>query len=184
MKEYKPNELIIDKACSLWVGMLSNPRFDALGRNGSDDPHGSMAKAQMLATVLAAEKKANFEQLQAFSKNLKSYLMNKIKIDFEHNNVFVAEDGYYHSYLTVDYHPDLILYKAAEEAGIGEHLFPWKTRMEIHNSCLSLSYGYGTEYVYYYPCNDKWLVTTLCGSDISKVIEYMKGGHPSFVLEE
>jgi hypothetical protein len=77
----------------------------------------------------------------------------------------------------------MVLAQSAEEAGIDLALFPWKTSMWIYEQYLSVAYGYGSESVYYYPFDGKWLVTTLTGSDISKVLEYAKGGSPEFKIE-
>lgn len=94
-----------------------------------------------------------------------------------------TEGGYYTTYLGVDYDPDLILRKAADEAGL-KMQFPWKTRMVIQAKCLSFAVGYVAEDVYHYPLpDDRWLVTTLRGSDIDKIIEYVNGGTPEFVIE-
>lgn len=183
MIEYQPNETIIDKACSLWVSMLSDPKFDALGKNKDrDDPNGSMFLAQSLVKMNALGHKASSECLEKFSTVLKKYLMNKTTYDREQKKMIFSDKGSYELYLSTDYHPDIVLSQVAEESSISKELFPWKTNMNIDQNYLSLRYGYGAETLYYYPVDGKWLITTLHGSDIEKVIQYVKGGKPEFVL--
>lgn len=44
MKKYVPNEKIIDGCCKVWVSVLRDPKFDALGNDPEvravDDPNG------------------------------------------------------------------------------------------------------------------------------------------------
>ncbi len=56
--------------------------------------------------------------------------------------------------------------------------------MILQEKCLSYAVGYGLEDVFHYPFPaDRWLLTTLRGSDIDKIIEYVNGGKPEFVIE-
>lgn len=183
MQEYKPSENIIDKACDLWVEMLSNPKFDALGtRSSGDDPNNSMGMAQVLGKMNAENHAATPETLQGFATALKKYLMSKLKFDNQVKKQVIADDGWYMTVLGVDYNPDMILSLAADESGVDTAIFPWKTNMSLRSDYLSLSYGYGAEYRNYYPLDKGWLVTTLHGSDINKVIDYVQGGKPEFTL--
>jgi hypothetical protein len=78
------------------------------------------------------------------------------------------------TYLSVDYDPDLILRDAAEKAGL-KTKFPWKTSMRLTDSYVTVSCGYGADYIFYYPLSDdRWFVTTLYGSDIDKVIRLIE----------
>ena len=182
---YKPNEVIVDKACSLWVKMLADPKFDALGENGDrDDPSGSMRVGQSMAAAIATDIKTEVVVFERFRCELKRYLMEQTKFDSDTKRLVFDEKGGYVMSLGVDYHPELPLLQAAYTAGLKESLFPWKTHMYISSEHLSLRYGYGGEMFYYYPIDGKWLVTTLVGSDIEKVIDYVKGGKPEFVLAE
>jgi len=183
MNEYKPNEIIVDRACELWVRMLSKPEFNAIGKEGhGDDPKGSMHIAQCLATMNADAVKAEAESLNKFRTALKKYLMQKVRWEREAGLIF-DENGHYETGMNVDYHPDWALRQAAKESGIAEDLFPWKTNMYVDENSIALSYGDGAETVYHYPIDGKWLIIKLRGSDIDKVIEYAKGGKPEFIIE-
>lgn len=184
MSEYKPNEIIIDKACELWVAMLSNPKFDALGtRHDGDDPNGSMAMAQALGKANAESRRAKPEALQAFAVSLKTYLMSPVQWDKGKKQFVISDEGHYETSLNVDYDPDWILAQSANEAGISTEIFPWKTNMYIRPNSFGLSYGYGAENLNYYPTAKGWLITTLSGSYIDKMIEYIEGGKPVFRVE-
>ena len=185
MKTQKPNELLIDKACELWGELLINPKFDALGADANrDDPDGSMTAAQGLAAMLASQSKPSPEQLEVFKAELKKLLSSKIR--FENHTYIILDDGCYgYKYnLHVDYHPDLMLAMAAKTAGISDNVFPWKTSLYFYDNHVALSYGYGAESVNFYPFDGKWLVTTLSGSDITKIFEYLRGQTPKFTVIE
>jgi len=184
--EYTPNPVIIAKACDLWCQMLRQPKFDALGPQSDlrDDPNGSMGLAQMMATSVAAKTGVSEDSLCAFGGRLTTLLRNKTTYDRETGEFVVREDGWYQTSLGVDYGPDAVLAEAGKSAGIPEGRWPWKTHMWISSDYVSLSYGYGAETVYYYPLDDRWLVTRLYGSDISKVLEYVRGGKPEFRIED
>jgi hypothetical protein len=49
--------------------------------------------------------------------------------------------------LYCDYHPDQILSKAAEYAGINTSVFPWKTGTKTDSDKVFVSDGYGASYV-------------------------------------
>lgn len=165
-KLYKPEEKIVDRAVELWKRMLKNPKFD----NGDSSPTGFFAGA--MAKMIPNN--ATDEVLQAFGEHLKNALMN---IDPEYKS------EYYHSYLSVDYGPDKVLHTAAEKAGLKME-FPWKTTMHLWTDHVSVSAGYGAESIYHYPLSDgRWLMTTLSGSDISKIIAYCEGQELAFEIE-
>ena len=178
MQDQEPNELLIDKACELWGEMISDPKFDALGKNGSnDDPSGSMAAAQVLAAGLADKNKPTAEQLAIFKKELKRWLSSKCQYNYD-SNEFIPHDqgsyGFTHG-LSVDYHPCGLLSASAKAAGIDTCVFPYKTSMYFYKDQISVRYGYGAEALCYYPVDGRWLVTTLMGSDISRVIDHVRG---------
>lgn len=159
----KPKEILIDKAVELWKRMLVRPKFD----NGDKSEQGFMG--MMLASML--ENNSTQDVLDKFGEELKKTLSTP------------NEHGYYDSYLTCDYGPCKLLSDAAAKAGLKTQ-FPWKTDMFIESSYVSLKHGYGAENVYYYPIDGKkWLVTKLRGSDIDKVIDYVTGGKPEFMIE-
>lgn len=89
----------------------------------------------------------------------------------------------YRHLVAVDPQPDEILRLAAEEAGL-QVQFPENTTMFFRENSLGCT-SKRSEIVWHYPLpNGKWLVTTLQGSDIDKVIEYAAGGAPKFKVDE
>jgi hypothetical protein len=153
------NKRIVERAADLWVKLLQNPRYD----NGDSSQQGGMAAA--LAVTLPSN--ATDERLAAFRTELIRLLMQP------------GSRGM----LDVDYQPDRTLSAAAKVAGL-EMQFPWKTTMFLEEGYLSLTAGYGAGAVYHYPLKDgRWLVTRLQGGDIDKVIDYVQGGKPKFVIE-
>lgn len=55
-------------------------------------------------------------------------------------------DGRSRLCLSCDYAPDFILSKAAKEAEINVHNYPWKTSMIISDDRIEVSEGYGQPY--------------------------------------
>lgn len=163
MRDYKPDRRIVERAAELWVRMLRNPKYD----NGDASFQGFVCKS--LAEKLPSN--ANDDVLEKFREALIESMMKE------------NERGYFYTSLYVDYGPDEALHNAAEEAGLKME-FPWKTGMQVRDDCLAVSAGYGGQYVYHYPLdNNRWLVTALSGTDIGKVIDYVNGGKPEFVIE-
>lgn len=159
----KPKDILINKAIAIWKDMLRSPEYD----------NGDTSDAGFMGTLLVKMLPNNSSEdvLDKFGEYLKESLSNP------------NESGYYDTWLDVDYGPCKILHDAAEKAGLKTQ-FPWKTTVSIHENDLSVKCGYGAESVYYYPIDgNKWLVTKLYGSDISKVIEYVTGGKPDFTIE-
>lgn len=174
-KEYQPNERIVDRAVALWMAMLANPKYDNLGSESRESPESQ--SANKMASVLAGmvPKNNTSEVLQRFGEELRKILLAPL----EWESTWGAETKKYttlFSRMSVDYHPDVPLATAAERAGLKME-FPWKTSMSLAEDHLSLCYGYGAPYLYHYPLSgDRWLVTTLCGDDITKVIELVEAG--------
>jgi len=166
----EPSEQTAKRAAELWRRMLENPKYDALGSTGTPEDVRNMGMASVMASVLPNN--ATAELLDALAEELAKQLMNPDRSTYERIS------------LGVDYGPDLLLAEVAKTVGL-EMQWPWKTRMYIDGDrCVSVSAGYGAEDVYHYPLpGNRWLVTTLSGSDIVKVIEYVDGGHPEFVIE-
>ena len=163
MKEYQPNQQIVERAAELWVRMLRRPKYD----------NGDNSDAGFFAQVLVRQIRSNVteEKLEAFRASLINRLMKP------------NERGYYETVLCVDYSPGGALADAAEEVGLKME-FPWKTDMYLSDRHLSLSAGHCAETKCHYPLSDgRWLITTLSGSEITKVIEYVEGGKPEFEIE-
>lgn len=174
-KEYVPNERIVDRACTLWMAMLRNPKYDNLGSSAHE------AKwSDILPSLLAqCGKKPSDETIARFGVELKKVLM--APLEWTADSRF-EKDGKPTTYttlfnhLSVDYGPDIPLSTAAKRAGL-EMEFPWKTSMFLREDCLYLGYGYGAPYVYHYPLTgDRWLETTLCGGDMPKIIALVEAG--------
>jgi hypothetical protein len=163
MREVPDN--LIHKAVDIWCKKLYAPVFD----NGDDSALGGMASALAMMNIQSAkldDDEMN-EKVEVFRKALTDALI------LERDS---GERG--RSWLDVDYHPCKLLADAAEIAGIPKSLFSIKSSVSINNGYVSTSFGYAADYICHYPFDDnKWLVTSLRGSDIPKVIEHVKSGN-------
>lgn len=160
----KPSEAIIDRAIELWARMLVDPKYD----NGDKSLNGALGMGLMHTN---SDNNSSDEVLEKFKGSLKTILEKP------------TERGYFDTWLNVDYQPCEPLAQAAEEAGLTTR-FPVKTSMQLNDYYVSVSYGYGAEDVNHYPLPDgKWLVTTLAGSEISKIIDFIGGDPLEFTVE-
>jgi hypothetical protein len=179
MKDYVPNPVIVEKAVELWVQMLINPKYDHIG---DSEP----MKFEYFATMIMADmlpKNSTPEIMEKFKVALRGNLLSPFETKYMQNGKEVSYSKMV-TYLSVDYDPDLILRDAAEKAGL-KTKFPWKTSMRLTDSYVTVSYGYGAEYVFFYPLSDnRWFVTTLYGSDMDKVIKLIEDAVISTELEE
>lgn len=168
MKEYVPNRRIVNRAVELWVNMLRNPDYD----NGDSSTVGFMS--QVLVHQLP--KNNDEETLSKFGIELRKILL----APFERESIYNSRKEKYTVMvrdLNVDYGPCEYLRIAADVSGLKME-FPWKTRMWLSEDYLSISCGYGAESEYHYPLNDgSWLVASLYGSDIKKVIALIEDGY-------
>lgn len=173
-KKYIPNEKIVDRAVEIWKRLLRNPKYDNLGPTCRDLPMKDLMP-NLMASALTAKLSNNAtpEILDKFGKALKQRLSR--------------EDEKYGSYIAslhVDYDPDRTLREAADEADL-KMQFPWKTNMSIHEDCVAVGVGYAAPFVYHYPLlSNRWLMTTLYGSDIDKVIKLVEEGCNLFEVED
>jgi hypothetical protein len=166
MSDYKPNERIVDRAVSLWRKMLACPKYD----NG-DPSVGGFIASTMAAMI---PRNVSEERLDGFCVHLKAWLMTPGP----------RGDFYSKQSLHVDYHPDEGLRSSAALAALTME-FPWKTSMWLYGDHLNVRAGYSAPTIYHYPLtDDRWLVTDLYGSELSKVIEYIDGGQPTFAVEK
>lgn len=109
-------------AAEWWAGKVAAPKFDNLGPT-----RGVNTVASMLAGMTAAANEPSAEQLASFKRTLQ-------------NLVFAAQPTGLH----VDYHPDDLLSRAAEEAGISASRFPWKSHTWFTpDGKVEAAYGYG-----------------------------------------
>lgn len=177
MWDYTPNERIVDKAVELWISMLSDPKYDNLGKNSQESFESRVQNT--MASVLAKKLQKNNtpEVLARFGMELKKFLMEPTEYTYTSYDKVVKTEKQLFRYLSVDYHPDTPLRIAAELAGLNME-FPWKTSMYLDENFVSVVYGYGDARTYYYPLsNDGWLTTTLNGEDISKIIKLVEDGY-------
>ena len=156
---------IIHRAVELWCRKLLKPVFD----NGDDSFTGFMSKT--LATLNIEDAKNEVANLQSSIEKFRKVLTgNLIKLR--------DSDEYFHPFLDVDYGPCKTLTDAANEAGIPCELFSVKSNVYISEDHVRVSFGYGGESLNHYPIDgDKWLITTLEGSDLSKIIDQIVLGN-------
>jgi hypothetical protein len=162
--DYTPDERVIDRVVSLWIGALRDPKYD----NG-DTTGGSAISA---AVVSCRSKNNDDATLARFGAELKKRLMNQFTTPPS------REGGEpYTRWITslgVDYGPDAVLSEAAKAAGLKME-FPWKTRMSFSTDNVNFREGYGALDVFHYPMPEGgWLTTTLSGSkeDVAALVRY------------
>ena len=114
-------------AAEWWANKLRNVSLSNFD-NGDDSFFNRMA--MILAASLAVEAKTPDEAIDLFQKKL----ADTVKKFVESHDVRMI--------LSVDYGPDHILSKVAEETGVGMERFPWKTTMWISQDKVSVSAGY------------------------------------------
>ena len=130
--------------------------------------------------MAAVEKSATPEGMDKFEQAL----FDSLQTPRKYNNDDPDSEVYYENRVSCDYGPCQVITDAMKATGI-EFTNPIKTNIWIEGNCISVSAGYGAREVYHYPISDgRWLITTLRGEDISKVIEYVEGGTPEFTIEE
>ena len=113
-------------AVNWWANAIVNPKFD----NGDDSVAGEMTF--LLAMMVNSKNSISKEQIAIFKKELAQLIIEKM------DSSFVGECR-----LGVDFHPDRLLYTAAQKAGIDNNMgFPWKTNMRITKNNVSVSAGY------------------------------------------
>lgn len=170
MHDKEPSLQMWERAAELWVRMLRNPKYDNLG-DGPAEPQERLISnfAGAMATMIPSN--ATEEKLEEFRCELIRRMSDS------------SVDLYRRQSQHVDYGPDGFLHDCAKAVGLKME-FPWKTNVWVNSECISVRNGYGADSVHHYPLGDgRWLVTTLGGRDISKVIEYVQGGKPEFTIE-
>lgn len=132
-EKYNPNAEIggdypeyVKVAVNWWANAIVNPKFD----NGDDTATGGMAF--LLAMMVNSKKSISKEQVDTFKKKLAQIIVEEMESSWGGD-----------CRLGVDYHPDRLLYMAAQKAGINDDMgFPWKTHMHITKNNVSVSAGY------------------------------------------
>jgi len=121
-----------EKAAKWWADRL---RGQAKLDNGDTSKTGGMAWAMPMMLQQTEKDQRTLEQIDGFEDALTDVLMeNESRIEF--------------SGFGVDYHPDWILTKAAERAGVslGMVSLPWKTYMRIQDETVHVAEGYGAPF--------------------------------------
>lgn len=113
-----------------WAFALRDPNFD----NGDDSTAGAMA--QNLAQILSEGNPQEASSLEIFAGKLASKV-----------NEALARAGDWGISVRVDYHPDIMLSEAADEANLTIPMmaWPWKTNMSVTASRVSVRAGYGAD---------------------------------------
>lgn len=157
------SDKIIDRAVEIWCRSLHNPKFD----NGDKSFNGFMG--QSLAQMNIDADKSKIDGMEQRIESFRTELAAAIKSELKERS---------YVWLDVDYSPCKILADAAEKAGIPHSLFSVKSGVTLNPGHAAASFGYGAEHQNHYPLADGgWLITTLSGSDIAKVIEQVEAGN-------
>ena len=128
------NEEIAQMAADWWTEKISKFHHHD---NGAYDKTNMVANA--LADILY--KRPYEEQVEMFREKLKERIL-KFKDDDK-------------VWLGVDYNPCTILFNIANECGIDEMCFPFKTDMVVTSSYIRVSDGYGKPWEYIFPTSSR-----------------------------
>lgn len=116
-------------AAGWWASKVAAPKFDNLGPTRGRDARETEVNtfASIMAMKIADANAPSEEQIDSFKRALT-------------NLVFAGQPAGLH----VDYHPDVLLSRAASEAGISDSRFPWKSHTWFTaDGRVEASYGYG-----------------------------------------
>lgn len=117
-------------AVNWWANAIVNPKFD----NGDNDMNGAMAI--ILAMKVNSKRSITKEQIDIFKKELADIIVAQMESSLNEE-----------CRLGVDYHPDMLLCKAAQKAGINDDMgFPWKTTMCINKNKVYVAVGSGASW--------------------------------------
>lgn len=172
-------DVMIDRAVELWCRKLRAP---AEKNNGDSSSNGGMAFALAIINADADRKKIN--DIDGRVDDFKSILSKKMKFARDHageptgRTLSYGPEHYREiSGLDSDYSPDIELSAAANEANVPLSAFPWKSHMNIYSDHVYAAFGYAVEGRCHYPlANGRWLITSLRGGDITKIIEAVEAG--------
>lgn len=151
---------LIEKAVDIWCKAIHNPIHD----NGDDSEQGFMGSLLIsMNTQSSKEGMSNIvKQVEIFRDELTSRLKGQ------------NENDRLNRWLDVDYHPCSLLMECAEKADIPANMFSIKSCVAIYDDHIDVRFGYSAKSVKYYPLPDgRWLLTSLSGDDISKIIKHV-----------
>ena len=134
------NPKLVELIVECWTDMLRRPTYDQMGQSGSLEQKRESGLTSMMAQLLRPT--ITEKQLGLFGESLKRRLM-------EAGEEYVCRWG-----LHCDYGPCGALRDSADEAGIPDDAFPWKTNMQIKTGCVEVSMGYAAPWVTYKVEND------------------------------
>jgi hypothetical protein len=161
----KVPKIMIERAVELWCRELKKPKFD----NGDDSPDGLIASA--LFSIVRKKHTSNINNMDERIELFRTILTSKL---FE-----LRSKNEYFQRLSVDYGPETLLRDASEKAGIPVSQFSMKSSIYIEHKRICSRFGYSGDTLNHYPLsNERWLVTTLMGTDIDKVIDSVDNGNP------
>lgn len=126
-------EAQINKAVEWWMAALRNPKFDTLGPTRHQQRQDSVEFAEIMASVVNAERPTAPDAIERFGHELRQRLKD-------------ATTSFYG--LFVDYGPEGLLFESAEAAGMDVHsltVFPWKTKMWFQRGGVQVACGYGAQ---------------------------------------
>jgi len=164
------NSILVGRLVTLWRRRLIN------STNVAHAPTSTLTEQDILGMGLMALVKAHAgtpedTQLVLFGEKLTELLSTPQP--YRHN----PHAKHMVTRTCVDYNPDECLGAAADAAGIDHICFPIKTEIWLEDNCVGVSNGYAGEYMYHYPLsNDAWLITSLRGNDVSKIVAAINAG--------
>lgn len=189
------SDQLIDRAVELWCRALHNPSYD----NGDGSGVGVMAEGLAASNAAHARDKMEdyAEAVSKFGRLLSTRLKflrdnegkprpaDEIERDKARGATYAAETYWLETILSSDYGPGRLLSEMADLAGIPHSAFSYKSTVRFDHTSVSASFGYGAEHRQHYPMPDGgWLITTLSGSDIDKVIEAVAEGRITDLMVE
>ena len=168
------SDRLIERAAELWCRALKSPRFN----NGDDSSQGVFTTALASLNIEAAQQKSGDidSKIEVFRGELSKILLGKKAEQSQRRGYFWAD-------LSCDYAPEDELAEAAAAAGVDTKLFSVKSSVYINDGYVTSKFGYGAVEFNHYPLEDgRWLITTLKGSDMDKVIASIANGNPLGLL--
>lgn len=180
MTDVKVSDEIIERGVELWCRALRAPRYD----NGDKSMIGFIGMG--MASENARHDREGIdmaERIEAWREALVKHL--RYQRDNDGKEGVDGETIYFYSNLSCDYGPCREMAVAANEVGIPHSAFSYKSTVYLDRDCVSAGFGYGKPYEQHYPLPDgRWLITSLRGEDMPKIIAaVMDGRLPELEVE-
>lgn len=134
---------LLEAAANWWAEQISGHKLNwdnGAQNEGSAEDRRIGNMMWMLGNVNANQAREGVtpEKLQKFKESL----IRKMSETYQKSVEYFPD---YHITLSVDYHPDEILYESVKEAEIDANVFPCKTCMWIDTQRVSARLGYGSQ---------------------------------------